>query len=86
VNNALLACDDLLNCSIAKRTELREVLTEKHPNTSKTVEAVVGSAPKHNLLNSEGNLELFMDVIKRLELGIWRELDEIRELASMVKQ
>ena len=86
VNNALLVCDDLLNCSTVKRTELREVLTEKHPNTSKLVEAVVDSASNHNLLNSEGNLEFSKDVVKKLDLGTWRELDEIRELASMVKQ
>ena len=86
VNNALLSCDDLLNCSTARRTELREILTKNYPNTSKLVEAVVDSASRHNLLNSEANLEFFGDVIKKLELGIWRDVDEVRELASMVKQ
>lgn len=87
VRNALLLADDLMNCSDAYRTQLERIVSRKHPNTSKLLKKILTLALHCNLLSPDQNSKFSGEVIHDLKLGSgWREIDEVRELTSMVDQ
>jgi SOS response regulatory protein OraA/RecX len=84
---ALYLADDLLNSSARVQAQLRASMTGAHPKTLKLVEEIVKSAHEYNLLDHNQNLELARRIVKKLALdGVWHEIDEVKNLISMVKE
>lgn len=87
IRNALLLADDLMNCSEQYRTQLEKIVSKKYPMTAKLLEKILTPAPSYNLLKPDQNLKFCRKVIEALKLGSgWREIDEAKELISMVDQ
>ncbi len=83
-DNALMLVDDLLNCSPSNRTLVMNVISNRHPNTSRLVKSIMQQANSRDLLVPEQNLAFAREVVRCLGLpGEWYLADDVGGLIAM---
>lgn len=86
IQNTLMLADDYFN-SEENRYPLINVISKRHPNTSKLLKKLIELKSSYNLLVPDQNMIFCEQIIEELELGDdWYNPDEVEGLVSMVKQ